>query len=207
MPALVLGYETSLDPSSPVWTRWTGSNDIPAWLMFVEQQAGGYAMSYWNVLGAVLRLEANTHRSRRAPGALIAAFHAMAEDSKPALIRRNRPELVDLCRTSGGLYTAKQLGVLSETLRSFYELPICEWGLEAFVRLQPASPAPVLGWRRVEAMPATIGIGEDWPDEEAQWSDGKVLSKEDVRTLTEIGSTLLAKWEPPSLYLIWENSD
>ena len=79
--------------------------------------------------------------------------------------------------------------------------------MEAFVRLERAAPTPVIGWRYVEPTPGTVGIGEDWPDRSAQWRDGALLTEHDVRALTEIGTILLAKPEPPSLYLIWENSD
>lgn len=207
MPALVLGYEASLDPSSPAWARWTGGGDVPPWLMFVMQQAGGYCMSYWDVLGVVLRLEANAGHARRDPTPLLAAFHAMAEDPRPEDIRRHQPELLPLCGTWGDLYTPSELRVLSSALATYFDLSACEWGMEAFVRLERAAPTSVIGWRCVEPTPGTVGIGEDWPGRDAQWLDGGALTEHDVRALTEIGTILLAKPEPPSLYLIWENSD
>lgn len=167
MPALVLGYEVLGGPPDDAWARWTGG-ELPAWWMRVEQQAGGYCMSYWSVVGAVLRLEANAHHATRDPAPLISAFHAMAEDPRPALIRRSCPELVDLCGTRGELYSPADLATLSGTLGAFFDLPRCEWGMEAYVRFEPRSTPPVIGWRRVEALPGTIGIGEDWGTREPQ---------------------------------------
>jgi hypothetical protein len=58
LPAFVVGYPLADDEE-------LDALDVPPAIVVIEQQAGGVAMSYPVVMGAVLRLEANRHRGLR----------------------------------------------------------------------------------------------------------------------------------------------
>ncbi|WP_257459537.1 hypothetical protein [Archangium lipolyticum] len=64
-------------------------DDTPSWLLRLDQQAGGYCMSYPSVLGAVLRLDANLERGRNDPARAVRGFQAMAEAPDMKLLERD----------------------------------------------------------------------------------------------------------------------
>lgn len=199
MPALLLGYETHRNPP------W-GETEPPRWLVHVEQQAGGGVMSYPSAHGVLLRLEANADLALRDPAPLIAAFHAMAEDPRPGEVARLEPRLLAACDTRGEPLPPSTLDGLSDALTRYFDLPRCLGGLEAFVRLDDA-PTCVLGWRRVVPARGVAGIGEEWPGGSSKWADGSPLEPYDLETLERACRAALRVASPPSLFLLWENSD
>jgi hypothetical protein len=90
LPAFVVGYEVA-----------AANVEAPPWIIELQQQAGGYCMSYPTVVGAVLRLEANL--DRMPDGArLLRGLQAMAEDPDWATLRAEFPVLAALA----ALFTA-----------------------------------------------------------------------------------------------------
>ncbi|MEM9190780.1 MAG: hypothetical protein AAGF12_16470 [Myxococcota bacterium] len=206
MPALLLGYESDIGPESP---RWTRRKDAKPWLFFVEQQAGGYCMSYPTALGILFRLHTNAPRAVKPPETLIQAFHAMAEDPEPKLVKKLEPRLFEACGTWGSDYSTEVLAQISDAMRDYFEVPRCTGGLEAFVRLEPSPTAfrSVLGWHYVVPSGSSKGVGEDWLSEGPQWFDGPPMTGSDVATLEALASDVLGVTDKPALFLLWENSD
>jgi len=205
VPALLLGYETTLSPDHDAWARF----GTPPWIAYVDQQAGGFAMTYPQACGVLFRLEGNADHARRDPAALIAAFHAMAEDPRPDAIDALEPRLRDACQTSGEALSSAVLRRLSAAVQERFDLPRCASGIEAFVRLDadPLAADCVLGWRYVEPTGATAGIGELWSRAAPQWRDGPRFTVGQLARLRELGSISLCDAAAPRLFLLWENSD
>jgi hypothetical protein len=98
------------------WTRL----DVPSAIVVVEQQAGGVAMSYPVVMGAVLRLEPNRHRGLRDLEPLLRGMRAMAEEPDLKLLEREYKVLRSLVLTSGSAYTESELRTLQDYLADIW---------------------------------------------------------------------------------------
>ena len=101
LPAFVVGFELSGESER----RIDDLDDSPAWLIALDQQAGGCCMSYPSVLGAVLRFADNGRHCRSDVREVTRGFQAMAEDPNIALLRREYPELAGLVYTRGAAYS------------------------------------------------------------------------------------------------------
>ena len=164
-------------------------------------------MTTMSCVGFLFRLEANADLAMSDPTPLVTAFRAMAEDPRPTDVAANEPRLLRACGTWGEDLPATVLSEISEAVRERYDLPECESGFEAFVRLRADRPGRMLGWRYVEPTGASSGIGEDWPSSSPQWRDGPRLVADDLRELRHLGNILLNAEEDARLFLLWENSD
>jgi hypothetical protein len=119
LPAFVVGFELEGSALQAVHRL----DDTPPWLVQLDQQAGGYCMSYPSVLGAVLRLEANLERGRNDPAHVVRGFKAMAEDPDVKLLRREFPTLAGLVHTQGDPYPRADLRLLGLFLHRYFDAP------------------------------------------------------------------------------------
>jgi hypothetical protein len=217
LPAFVVGYEFPLPGGEP--DRLQG---LPPWVVVVDQQAGGLAMSYPSVVGAVLRLEANAERARKDLGRLVRGFRLMAEDPDMGTLRREYPVLAGLVLTHGSAYTRRQLRDLGNILASHLWVPPPRSGIEAFIRHQACDPLDYFrGWRvlrprlrRVDVRRVSI---QDLHESASYHVDEGNLANlelaDDVasdeacqRELTRLGQEL-GRPKLPDVFLLWENSD
>lgn len=204
MPAILVGFVNPTFSSK----RWGQVRDeLPPWLVDVDQQAGGVAMSYPGGLGVLLRLEANADRASSDPAHLIRGIRCMAEDPEWRVLRAEYPELETLCATRGEPYTQKELARLDRVLRGCFRLPAAVGGLEAFVEFEQVDLLSYFdGWRRVEIRPGITELeGEDRHYGE-RWRDGGPFDADLLAALRRIGQELELH-RPVRAVLLWENAD
>jgi hypothetical protein len=215
LPAFVVGYELPHgEPALP--------DGGPSWVVVVDQQAGGLAMSYPSVVGAVLRLEANTDMARKDIARLIHGFRLMAQDPNLATLRREYPVLAGLVLTHGTEYTRQELRDLGNVLSAPFRVPPLRSGIEAFVRHDPCNPLDYFrGWRVLRC-----GLRRDrplrgsiylFPGSSHYHVDDSNLADLDLaddvaydeacqRELMVLGAAQ-ARPGLPDVFLLWENSD
>jgi hypothetical protein len=58
LPAIVVGYEVT-QSAAEIVDVLPDEVEVPSWIWFVSQQAGGRCMEYPSVLGAILRIESS----------------------------------------------------------------------------------------------------------------------------------------------------
>lgn len=204
MPAILVGF------ANPPGTRlrWQGlRSDVPPYVVEVLQQAGGYAMSYPEAVGVLLRLEANAAHALQDPSRLIRGFHCMAEDPDYRVLRREYPEMKALCGTRGQTYTEDELRVLDSALSAFFRLPGSARGLEAFVELEHCDLLTFFdGWQMVEVRRNVEEIVGPQRSPGELWWDGARLTERTLVQLRDLGREVGID-QPMQAVLLWENSD
>ena len=215
LPAFVVGYE--LPRGDPDRLR-----GVPSWVVAVDQQAGGLAMSYPSVVGAVLRLEANADKARKDLTRLVRGFRCMAEDPDLGTLRRDYPVLAGLVLTHGAEYAGRQLRDLENLLSAHLRVPPLRSGIEAFVRHEPCEPLDYFrSWRvlrcavrcdgprrgSVYAFPEPSGYYVDDSNlADLDLADDVAYDQERQEELAAFGARL-GRAGLPDLFFLWENSD
>ena len=149
LPAILVGFELGPVDHSPI----DELIDSPPWLLTLDQQAGGMAMSYPSAIGAVLRFEANVANALLDPTPLIHGFKAMAADPKYGVLRRDYPALSQLVGTWGSDYSNADIVRLDRFIGRYFRLPRLTDGIEAFVRSGPVDPLDYFaGWVALTAV-------------------------------------------------------
>jgi hypothetical protein len=225
LPALVVGYQLT---DEAVLTDVAGA---PGWMLRLDQQAGGFAVSHLSVLGAVLRLEANVARGHHDADALVRGLKALGESAEPAAPEQF-PALRGFAQTSGKPYDAEALRQLSGHVGAHFDVPPFEWGLEAFVRCVDVEPLVWRGWRvltcRVAdgAKPFPGNAIDDYTFGERRGdlllADDLIFDEGIAGQLRDIGRAIARhvagkhSFKPegldhlerePRTFLLWENSD
>jgi hypothetical protein len=215
LPAFVVGYELPrAEAALP--------EGMPPWVMAVDQQAGGLAMSYPSVVGAVLRLEANAHKAVKDIARLVRGFRLMVEDPDLGTLRREYPVLAGLVLTHGAEYTRRQLLDLGNVLSAHVRVPPLRSGIEAFVRHEPCDPLDYFrGWRvlrcgvrrdgprrgSIYAFPEPSGYHVDDSNlADLDLADDVAYDEACQRGLMALGAAW-ARPGPPDVFLLWETSD
>ena len=215
LPAIVIGHDVAAWPNlRELRAGLTGSLPHASWLLSVDHQAGGYRMSYPEVLGLMMRLESNATRALKNPSRLMRGFVAMSEDPDCALLEREYPLLRPCAGTQGDPYPPELLSLLHQEVSSVFALPGFDQGREAFVRLEPCDLMRVFeGWR---VMGLRTPSDEDRiPDCLRYDSLSELVRDEDVPLTSELLRDLQVHCErfagerlpPPRAWLLWENSD
>ena len=220
LPAFVVGYEITGESDA----RTGDLDDSIPWMLTLDQQAGGYCMSYPSVLGCVLRFADNVERCRSNAADIIRGFQAMAEDPDLKLLRSDYPQLASLVYTQGNDYEADQLQRLQRYVEGYFHIPPLESGIEAFVRMAHCDPLSYFtGWRILTASPKTEprelyrGQTDVYIDESnlgsIQWTADETFSDETVMLLRDSGRQLRIDRHDRRaedhlrVFLLWENSD
>ena len=203
MPAFALGFEAFHENHS-VWEQFEAG--VPRWVMEVDQQAGGYCMSYPTVTGALLRLSANAEHAHLDPSPLVEALQLMAEDPDEEALRTRYPSLNEVWGTHGAPYGRTQLSCLEAALGRHFSLPPLSDGIEAFVRFQADAALDCLfGWTMVSIDPHVETLeGEGWS---GLWTERERFGPDHLAFLRRIGHRLFPEHGEPRLFLVWENSD
>lgn len=212
LPAFVVGFELSGESER----RIDDLDDSPAWLIALDQQAGGHCMSYPSVLGAILRFADNGRRCRSDVGDLIRGFQALAEDPNIALLRRDYPELAELVYTRGDEYGRTQLLRLQRYVERFFDIPPIGSGLEAFVSMALCDPlAYFAGWQMLTAIPKAEprqlyrGQKSIYIDESniglLEISSNESFGEQALSVIRAFGNQLALG--EVRVFLLWENSD
>lgn len=213
LPAFVIGYEVPDGDAYDRVARWAAS---PDWVVALAQQAGGMAMRYPTVAGAVLRWADNPDRFRGDPDFLARGFRAMAEDPDLGLLGREYPVLRELVCTFGEDYSDRQLGRLGGLFERHLAIPPLESGFEAFVRLARCDLLRhFAGWRALHVTVLSsfreVYANQDCPVAEQSNLDGlelrsgTALDETKLRELEHLGSlTGCSELRP---FLLWENAD
>ncbi|MFY0565697.1 hypothetical protein ACN28E_17890 [Archangium lansingense] len=213
LPAFVVGFELEGSALQAV----AHLDDTPPWLLHLDQQAGGYCMSYPSVLGAVLRLKANLERGQNDPTRAVRAFKAMAEDPDMKLLEREFPALARLVYTRGDSYSKTELRSLGTFVRHYFDAPAFDSGIEAFVRCAETDPLDWFrGWRAfsctVRPERAAELVDVQAVDESSLNSHNFLLDDTEhfeepmLNALTAMGPRLGIR-TPPRVFFLWENSD
>jgi hypothetical protein len=213
LPAFVIGYELPV-PDCP--------QPQAPWIVTVDHQAGGLAMSYPSVLGAVLRLQANRDRGKEDLAHLIRGFQCMAEDPDIDTLRQTYPVFSRLVLTRGNDYTKDELWDLRNVLGSYIRVPSPRAGLEAFLRFAPCDPLDYFrGWKVLRCTLRTgnarRGSPYALPESEGYWvDDGNLTDLEmaDDAVYDELSQQELvnlgagpSQVRLPDVFFLWENSD
>jgi len=213
LPAFVVGFALEGSALHAAYHL----DDTPSWLLRLDQQAGGYCMSYPSVLGAVLRLDANLERGRNDPARAVRGFQAMAEAPDMKLLEREFPALAGLVYTYGDSYRRAELRMLGNFLRHYFDAPDFESGFEAFVRCVQTEPLDWFrGWRvfSCTVRPERVAELADVQDfDESSLNSHNVLIDDTERfeapmleRLTAMGRRLGSRSEP-RVFFLWENSN
>jgi hypothetical protein len=178
-------------------------------------------MRYPTVIGALLRLEANREHAKQKPEPLLKGLRAMAEEPDLPLLERDFPVLRALTLTHGADYSEGELTALHELIAPYFDLPAFARGCEAFVELAPCKPlARFAHWRVMSCALADAGQRKgsayrpgaaDYFIDEANIGDVRITDERELDAalmsdLEHIGETL-GRTQPPSVFLLWENSD
>jgi hypothetical protein len=206
LPTFVVGHEVA-----------GASVEAPAWLVEIQQQAGGYAMSYPTVVGAVLRVEANLERISEGTS-LLRGLQAMAGDpywgATETAFLGPLGGVGDLWGTRGEPYGLAQLLRWDRILRAHLPLPPLASGLEAFLRFAPADALALFdGWRmfscRVTGAAARLPVLDEAPtfyDDDVQVDDERWFDRAVLDELVVLGRAIGAPGGP-RIFLLWENCD
>jgi hypothetical protein len=213
LPAFVVGYPLEDDEE-------LGALDVPPSIVVIEQQAGGVAMSYPVVMGAVLRLEANRHRGLRDLEPLLRGLRAMAEEPDLKLLEREYKVLRNLALSSGSAYIESELRSLQDYLAAYLALPPLVRGIEAYVEHAACDPRDyfaqwgVMSCTLVEENKRQGSIyrssGAHYTIDESNLADVRF---DDNRTLADTWQEIehlgrqLQRPGPAQLFFLWENSD
>lgn len=220
LPAFVVGYELS-DESDALVCALDGA--FP-WMLILDQQAGGYCMSYPSVFGCILRFSDNSHFCRSSVVEVVRGFQAMAEDPNLNLLRSEYPELVSLVCTRGDNYKPEQLNQLQQYLKRCFHIPPLEAGIEAFVRMAHCDPmAYFANWKILSAIPKTEsrelyrGQTDTYIDDSSvsslhlsadlEFSDEKLLLLRNAGRQLRVNRHDRQPTDHLRVFLLWENSD
>lgn len=214
LPALAVGYQLTDDDEIDALSA-------PGEVLAIEQQAGGMNMRYPTVIGALLRLEANRQHAKQKPDALLRGLRAMAEEPDLALLEKDFPVLRRLTLTHGADYTAAELSALHELMAPYFDLPDFARGCEAFVELAPCKALTRFAqWHVMSCALADEGQrkgsayrpgASDYFIDEANIGDVRITDERELDAtlmsdLAQVGEAL-GRSGPPSVFLLWENSD
>ncbi len=216
LPAIVLGHEV---PDAVTAEQLDAALPAEGPIVCVHQQAGGYCMSYPTVVGALLRLAANRGRDGQPLDLLVRGLKAMAEDPDMQVLRQH-PALLALVYTHGRPYDPRELASLTRHLGRFLDVPAIASGIEAFVRFAPCDLLAVFrGWKVLSCRlpapdPARAPLYRNLPGQHFDDSNARDLIRDDKRTLggdllrelADVGQRLGLR-DPPTAFLLWENSD
>jgi hypothetical protein len=219
LPAFVVGYELGVDAASEDAILDAHPCDAGS-LVVLEQQAGGYCMSYPRVAGVVLRLDANRDHAHGPLAVAIRGFKAMAEDPHVSLLDAEYPALRQLVYTLGDPYAADDLHRLEAFLRRFLHVPNLRDGIEAFVRFESCDVMQyVSDWRVMSYqlrpdhgpslyanMPPNRYAVEEGNISDLLLADDERFDDAMLQRLNSFGKQL-RRTDPPSLFFLWENSD
>lgn len=212
LPAFVVGFEIQGESDF----RVDDFDDSPAWLIALDQQAGGYCMSYPSVLGAILRLVDNGQHCRSDVATAVRVFQAMAEDPNLGLLRREYPDLANLVYTRGEDYDRNELRRLQRFVERFFNIPPLESGLEAFVRMASCDPLAFFAdWQMLKAIPKSeprqlyrnrksIYIDESNIGS-LEFTSNESFGEQSLDNIREFGDRL--RMDDVRVFLLWENSD
>jgi hypothetical protein len=202
LPAFVVGYEVA-----------AANVEAPPWIIELQQQAGGYCMSYPTVVGAVLRLEANL--DRMPDGArLLRGLQAMAEDPDWATLRAEFPVLAAMCGTSGSEYELAERLRWERLLRGHVSVPGVESGLEAFLRFADGDALALFaGWRTLSCRVSGAGAQAAVLDamlssygDALQIDEDRSFGRAELDAIRALGPSIGASGAP-RIFLLWENAD
>jgi hypothetical protein len=140
----------------------------------------------------------------------------MAENPKPGILRRDFPPLAKLVSTWGEAYTKEELALLDGFLEHWFDIPPCESGHEAFVRLDHCDLLSHFGgWRMTTAAPkaSLTPIYRGMPNvyvEQSNLGDvtiapGPAFDAEALTYLQALGARIGMRDLRP--FLLWENCD
>ena len=149
-PAVVVG----IDPGSAV--GWPKIAQIsPFELLNIDQQAGGYYMSYPSAFGYVLRLADNRHKAKRDITDMLLSTEVVGESGGPGPSGfEPDPDFERLTETHGEAYTSDELDHLDNWLSYYFSMPRPVRGIEAFVELDASELHKYfLGWNYLECFP------------------------------------------------------
>lgn len=217
LPAVVIGYELPLPAGNPDHLL-----SPPRWIVTVDQQAGGMCMCYPEVVGVVLRLEANRERGKKPLDHLIHGLKLMAEDPKVGVLKRDYPVLGRLIATWGGEYSDNDLRDLNNVLSASLRMSVLESGVEAFLRCAPCDPLDFFtGWKMLGCEIRQTGTRRGsiyaMEEEHCYYVDDSSLSdllltdedefgREACDVLSDIGKAC-GRDSGPDVFFLWENSD
>jgi hypothetical protein len=215
LPAFVVGYEVTELAAEIVRVL---PEQVPDWLWLVHQQAGGLCMSYPSVLGAILRIESNREFGNEV-AFMARGLAAMAEDPDMELLGRDYPVLASLVKTWGEEYPRASVERLGSFLARHIRLPRIASAIEAFVRFEPCNPLDYVEcWRMVQhelpVRPESWVITDRNGVTNIDESNFRELMLREDELLCAVHLDVLRRLAaaaghegPPSLFLLWENSD
>jgi len=216
LPAFVVGYELPL-PTDP-----DRLPHLPRWLITLDQQAGGMAMSYPRVVGAVLRLEANQGRGKQSLKHLIRGLKCMAQDPQLKILQNDYPVLRRIVCSVGNEYTRAELGELEELLSSYLLMPAIQSGIEAFIRCVPCDPAQYFaGWKMlgctlqddtgsrasIYSKELDCYFADDSSISDLSLTDEDEFNAKTIESLVQLAITCGKTTASPDVFLLWENAD
>jgi hypothetical protein len=213
LPAIVVGYEVT-QSAVEIVDVVPDEVEVPSWIWFVSQQAGGYCMEYPSVLGAILRIESSQDFGEEV-AFMVRGLQAMAEDPDEDLLQRDYPALASLVNTWGEAYPRASIEKLANFLARYIRLPPIASGIEAFIRFQPCNPLDYLEcWKMLQyELPGqdvanTTGVTniDDSNVRELVLREDELLSAAHLDALRRLAAAAGLEG-PPSMYLLWENSD
>jgi hypothetical protein len=216
LPAIIVGYEVTQPAAEIVRVL---PDEVPDWIWLVRQQAGGLCMSYPSVLGGILRLESNREFGDEVPF-MVRGLVAMAEDPDLELLGRDYPALASLVKTWGEEYPRASVERLASFLARYIRLPPIASAIEAFVKFEQCNPLDYVEcWRMVQhelpVRPESWIITDQTTrvtniDEsnfrELILREDELLSCCHLNALQQMAAAV-GQEGPPSLFLLWENSD
>lgn len=215
LPAFLIGYELPLPGHNT-----DRLNDLPRWVVTIDQQAGGMCMRHPSVVGAVLRLEANRQKAKKEVSHLIKGLKYMAEDPKVDMLKRDYPVLGRMVATRGADYDKRQLRDLENVLSSYFWTPPLYSGFEAFIRCAACDPLDFFkGWRMmgVELQSGRVGSACALDEEHCYYVEqGNLndLALTDEDEFNEAANDILVaigrqcnKPTGPDVFFLWENCD
>jgi hypothetical protein len=213
LPAIVVGYEVT-QSAVEIVDAVPDEMEVPSWIWFVSQQAGGYCMEYPSVLGAMLRIESSQDFGKEV-AFMVRGLQAMAEDPDEDLLQRDYPALASLVLTWGEAYPRASIEKLANFLARYIRLPPIASGIEAFIRFQPCDPLDYLEcWKMLQyelpgqdvANTTGVTIIDDSNVRELVLREDELLSAAHLDALQRLAAAAGLEG-PPSMYLLWENSD
>ncbi|OJT18341.1 hypothetical protein BO221_40345 [Archangium sp. Cb G35] len=209
-PAIVIGHaDSTLAPYLAGDCRGLeGVLPHPNWFVEMSLRVGGTPPREAGVMGLMLRLEQNAAHALQAPVRLLRGLRRSYSGSKEEF-----PLLDPAMKSREQELTREALSLLHQEVSACYRLPVFDWGLESFVRLEETDLVRTFaGWRVVGHRPLPEGPIE----EGARWFYEPDQSRraEDVTLTSEVLSTLQACCErflgrtlpAPRAWLVWQNS-
>jgi hypothetical protein len=200
LPAFVVGFEVHDGHEVP------DDLDVPPWVLWLEQQAGGASKLQFDLVGAVLRLEANLDRSTASTPYLSRGLKAAGE-SPNHVVLREYPQLKWIAPTRGDAYDQAALEQLHGFVTQGVLCPPFETGMEALLRCVPADPLRYFrGFQALVAWPragAPVPAAAPPALSDLELRDDLIFDEAAVEALMDVGRQL---HQPPRIHFLWENS-